>query len=197
MKKFKRVIPSDIKVEDLTPLNISCGSTKCEENLHCFSLAKTAIRKYGKSGVCIECGVNLIDWGRFQKKDIRDAKFIFRSLKFELIRHVFWHTKIDTSAINKAINLGRIELRKRVYRIIKSRVGKYNAYIDNRQTPLGKSEIVNYAQHATASCCRKCMEAWYNIPKNEILNSEELDFFTELAMLYIDERVPNLRDEPQ
>jgi len=194
-KKFKRVIPDDINVEDLTPLNISCGSTKCNEGLHCFSLKKTALKKHNSERVCHECGADLIEWDRVHKNDIKDAKFIFKSMKNELIRHVFWHTTIEQSAISFAQSRGKIELRGKAGKLLKTRIGRHNAYVDGRQTPLAGKEIINYAQHATATCCRKCLEAWHNIPQNRVLSEEQLEYCTNLVMLYITERVPNLKDK--
>lgn len=194
-KKFKRVIPDDIKVEDLTPLNISCGSTKCNDDLHCFSLKKTALKKHNSERVCHQCGTDLIEWERIHKNDIKDAKFIFRSMKNELIRHVFWHTPIEGTAISFAQSRGKIELRSKAGKLLKTRIGKHNAYVDGRQTPLAGKEIISYAQHATATCCRKCLEAWHNIPQDKVLSEEQLEFCTNLVMLYITERVPNLKDK--
>src|SRR6266542_4933492 len=98
-KKFKRV-PADIPVSDLSPLNISCGSTKCEDNLHCFKTSERDARKFGNHGVCKVCGTSLIDRKRIHQNNIKDAEFIFQSMKNELIRHVYWHTKIEKSAID-------------------------------------------------------------------------------------------------
>jgi Domain of unknown function (DUF4186) len=194
-KKFKRVIPDDIRVEDLTPLNISCGSTKCNEDLHCFSLKKSALRKHNSERVCYQCGTDLIEWDRIHKNDIKDAKFIFKSMKNELIRHVFWHTPIEENAIEFAQSRGKIELRIKASKLLKARIGKHNAFVDGRQTPLTGKEIISYAQHATATCCRKCLEAWHNIPQNRLLSDEQIEFCTNLVMLYISERVPNLKDK--
>lgn len=192
-KKFKRVVPDNIKVEDLTPLDISCGSTKCKDDLHCFSLKKSSLRNFDDERVCYECGVDLIEWQRVHKNNIKDASFIFKSMKKELIRHVFWHTKIEDSAIDQARKRGKVELRKRASKLLKSRIGKHTAW-DGRQTPLTGNEIISYAQHATATCCRKCLEAWHNIPPEVILNDKQLEYCTSLVMLYVDERVPNLND---
>lgn len=194
-KKFKRVVPDNIKVEDLTPLDVSCGSTKCNDELHCFSLKKTSLKKHNNERVCHECGVDLIDWKRVHKNNIKDAPFIFKSMKNELIRHVFWHTPIEPNAIQYAYARGREEIRSKASKLIKTRIGK-KTFMDGRQTPLNGKEIINYAQHATATCCRKCLEAWHNIPQDMALSDEQLDFCTNLVMLYIDERVPKLKDQP-
>lgn len=190
--KFKRV-PIEVPVDSLLPLDITCGSTKCEEELHCFSLKKSSEKNFGKKGVCHQCGADLIDWNRIHKHDIQDVNFTFQNMKSELIRHVFWHTQIDEKAINDAEKKGLDILITKARKIIKSRVGKYSTFIDGRQTPMGDGDIINYAQHATATCCRKCIEIWHNIPKEEPLTEEQIDFFTELVILYAVEKVPKLK----
>lgn len=191
MGKFKRV-PADVPVSDLTPLDISCGSTKCDDGFHCFKTSERAVKKYGSHGVCKECGTHLIDWKRIHKNNIKDAKFIFQSMKNELIRHVYWHTQIEEGAIQNALNSTKSEMRIHAKKILKSTIGKAHNAWDGRQTPKTGNEIVNYAQHATATCCRVCLQYWHNINKNENLTEEQLEFCTNLAMLYIEERVPNI-----
>lgn len=188
-QKFKRVIPDFINVNDLTPLDITCGATKCNDGLHCFCLSKSAIRKFGKKGVCKECGVNLINWDRVHKNKIKDAAFTFESLKNELIRHVFWHTKIPKETIEFAKDRGVKMIRENAKKILKQRVGKYIQFIDGRQTPMTGKEIINYAQHATATCCRKCLNAWHGIEIKKDLTLEELEYCTDLVMLYIKDKL--------
>lgn len=188
MTKFKKV-PIDVQIGDLTPLNITCSSTKCEDGLHCFNTGKRAAKKFGITGVCKECGQSLIDWDRIYKNDIRDAKFIFNSMKHELIRHVYWHTKIEKGAIEKARQYSNEELRIKAKKILRGKIGREQNAWDGRQTPKGGNEIVYYAQHATATCCRKCLEYWHNIPKDKVLNNEQLDFCTDLVMYYLEERL--------
>jgi hypothetical protein len=189
--KFKRV-PIEVPISELNPLNISCGSTKCEDGLHCFKTSERIAKKFGEHGVCKECGINLIDWGRIHQNNIKDAPFIFDTMKNELIRHVYWHTQIETEAIERTLKLKKDELRNHVKRVLKSKIGPPTNVWDGRQTPMMGKEIVNYAQHATATCCRKCLEYWHNISKNHKLTEEQLDFCTDLVMLYIQERVPNI-----
>ncbi len=193
--KFRKV-PIGVPVEDLTPLDITCGSTKCEDELHCFSLKKSSLRKFGKKGVCRECGSDLIDWSRIHRRDLSDVHFTFTAMKNELIRHVFWHTEIDDVARESAITEDYDKLKLRAKKALKSKVGKLTAW-DGRQTPMGNGDIVNYAQHATATCCRKCIEIWHNIPQELILTNEQLDFFTELVLLYSKDRIPELQESKE
>lgn len=193
-KKFKRVVPDEIKISDLTIENVTCGTTKCNDGYHCYSQRKTSLRKHGNERVCKECGVDLIDWKRVHKNNLKDTKFVFSELKTEIIRHVFWHTPIEEEAIIKVLTHGRNKTIARAKKFIKSRIGKHTAW-DGRQTPMGKDEMINYAQHATATCCRKCLEAWHNIKLETPLHNEQIEFCAGLIMKYIDERIPQLKDD--
>ena len=46
---------------------------------------------------------------------------------------------------------------------------------DGRQTPMSKHPVF-IAQHATATCCRKCLAKWHNIPKGRPLREVEVDY---------------------
>ncbi len=52
--------------------------------------------------------------------------------------------------------------------------------------------VIYYAQHATATCCRKCMEAWHAIDRETPLGDQEIGYATELVMRYIKVRLPDL-----
>lgn len=43
---------------------------------------------------------------------------------------------------------------------------------DGKQTPY-KGHPVFIAQHATATCCRGCLERWQHIPKGRVLSDDE------------------------
>lgn len=43
---------------------------------------------------------------------------------------------------------------------------------DGRQTPM-RNHPVFVAQHATATCCRGCLEKWHRIPRGRPLTAEE------------------------
>ena len=48
------------------------------------------------------------------------------------------------------------------------------------------------AQHATATCCRKCLKKWYHIPDNRKLTEEEINDLVDIIMVYIYNEVNNL-----
>jgi hypothetical protein len=46
---------------------------------------------------------------------------------------------------------------------------------DGKQTPM-RNHPVFIAQHATATCCRGCLEKWHHIPKGRPLSPSEIDY---------------------
>jgi hypothetical protein len=55
---------------------------------------------------------------------------------------------------------------------IETRLGPANPRRDGKQTPF-RGHPVFIAQHATATCCRKCLEKWYEIPQGRPLTVAE------------------------
>jgi len=49
----------------------------------------------------------------------------------------------------------------------------------------GRGHPVFIAQHATATCCRKCIQKWHDIEKGRALNEEEIDYIIGLIMVWI------------
>lgn len=62
---------------------------------------------------------------------------------------------------------------------------------DGKQTPM-KGHPVFIAQHATATCCRGCLEKWHRIEKGRPLTEDEIGFVLELVMGWIGEQAPSL-----
>jgi len=184
--------------ERLKPLNIKCTSTACADGLHCFLLTKK-MKQNGPSGRCRSCGAQLVDWARVFRKDLRDAKYTLESLKYELIRHHFWHVPISVYAVNYARRKGRLQLKEAARKQIAQAVGRISHPREGQQTARETNphaNAVHYAQHATAACCRRCVEEWHGIPRDRELTAEEIDYLTELAMLYVTSRLPDLAEGP-
>ena len=45
------------------------------------------------------------------------------------------------------------------------------------------------AQHATATCCRNCIQKWHGIGKGRALNDEEIEFEVGLIMRWIEGQI--------
>lgn len=179
----------------LEPLKVTCTTSDCDIDLHCFK-ATRKLRAEGKEGACRSCGAELVDWDRVHQHDAQDADYTFEAMRLELIRHHFWHVDIDQKAMTHALRKGRAALEEAVSKRILQSVGKAQPYRDGQQTPF-TGNIIFYAQHATASCCRKCMEYWHGITIGVPLIDEQIEYLSKLALLFIDERLPNLPMEGQ
>lgn len=175
------------------PLDIKCTSTDCENDLHCFKQLKRMTPD--ERGKCRACGADLIDWERIHRRDFADATHTFSALRYELIRHHFFHRPVDDAAMRHAQRKGRVRLKEAA----RHRLDKYLAPAaparDGRQTPF-EGNAIYYAQHATATCCRTCLEYWHDIPKGRPLTEQEFNYCLALVELFLDEKLPGLADEP-
>ena len=177
------------------PLPIRCTSSECDSGLHCFK-ATQKLRKQGREGACRSCGAQFVDWDRIHGRRLDDVDFTFAQLRLELVRHHFWHLDFDSKAIAHALRKGRTRLYDAARRRLQSSVARAGNAWDGRQTPWHGNTIF-YAQHAVAACCRTCIEYWHAIPKDRDLSEIELDYLTGLVLRYLDERLPELPEEPQ
>ncbi len=175
-------------------LPISCSTADCGNDLHCFRKT-TKDKQFGK-GVCQRCGADLVDWERVQKRNVDDVSHTFEALKNEFIRHEFFHRALDQKAVNYALRKGRPKLMETARHRIETSLAPSHPFRDGTQTPFDGNPIC-YAQHATACCCRKCLEYWHGIPVGRELTEGEIDYCVELIRLYLQQRMPELSDEPQ
>jgi hypothetical protein len=137
----------------------------------------------------------LVDWPRVHERRLDDVGFTFSELRRELVRHHFWHLSFDEQALNHARRKGRRRLHEAARQRIDTSVRRAGMAFDGQQTPRSGNTLY-YAQHATASCCRRCIEYWHAIPPDRDLTSEEIDYLTSLVILYLDERLPELGEDP-
>jgi Domain of unknown function (DUF4186) len=176
----------------LKPLQITCTSSDCGAGLHCFKKShKMAEVDRGK---CRSCGIDLIDWERLHRRDLSDVTFTFEALKYEMVRHHYWHQIIDQRALNHARRKGRVGLQIAARRRLVTSVGPSEPMRDGYQTPL-EGNVIYYAQHAVACCCRKCIEYWHGIPQGEALTESQIDYLADLVMQFVADRIPDLADK--
>jgi hypothetical protein len=180
----------------LKPLAISCTSTDCDQDLHCFLQKKKRGDERRHPGPCRACGADLVQWSRVQKRSLKDVKYTFDALSKEMIRHEFWHRQFDEDAINHARRKGRVRLKEAIGKRLRSSIGKAENAREGRQTPF-TGNVIYYAQHALACCCRKCLDYWHGIEPGRPLSDDEIAYFTALVHLYIERRLPWLPNEPE
>ena len=177
----------------LSSLNIKCTSADCENDLHCFKqLKKMAEEQRGK---CRYCGADLVEWNRLHMRDFGDVVYTFIALKYEMIRHYFFHKDLDEKAVRHAHRKGRIQLKEAARHRLTKYLAPAKPARDGRQTPF-EGNAIFYAQHATATCCRTCLEYWHDIPKGREMTAEEREYCAVLVDCFLDDRLPNLADTP-
>ena len=171
---------------------VTCSSHDCEQDLHSFRRRRPGSEPY-RNEQCVACGAQLIDWDRLDQHNLRDVENTFESLRLEMIRHHYWHKTIDSKALGHAQRKGVIGLREVAEHRLRQYVGLPSSQLfrDGMQTPTS-GNVIFYAQHATATCCRKCMEAWHAIDREAPLGDQEIGYLTELVMRYIQARLPEL-----
>jgi hypothetical protein len=177
-------------------LNISCTATDCGNGLHCFKATEEMVAQ-NHVGVCRDCGIQLVDWERVHCRNTRDVENTFAMFKLEKVRHFFWHIPLSQRALNHARRKGRRGLRERVKKHLSTAIGPAHPWHDGRQTPMADDSpsAIPYGQHATATCCRKCLEYWHGIPQGEAISEQDLNYLTELLCRFLEERIPDLTEE--
>jgi hypothetical protein len=173
------------------PLEISCRSTKCgpkvrpAERRHSFRSPVGELP--GVGGECIACGkTGLVDWERCWAKDPSDIDAIVDELRKELIRDAYWGEQLPERITRNASRRSGEELKARLEGTLQ-RALVANPFRDGIQTPFayGKAAtIAHCAQHATGTCCRKCLEKWFAIPRGRELSKAEWEFVNGLAWQY-------------
>lgn len=79
---------------------------------------------------------------------------------------------------------GMTKVREHAIDFISKRLAPANLPNDGRQTPM-RGHPVFVAQHATATCCRGCLEKWHRIPKGRDLTWEEQEYVVDVIMEWI------------
>lgn len=178
-------------------MKITCTTTMCDADLHCFLLSKKLSQRLSP-GSCRSCGQALVSLQRTAQRNLDDIDATFAALQRECIRHYFWHVPFGQKALNYARRRGRIELEARIAGRIQSRIGAETPYRDGQQTPIAdtKADALDYALHAVAACCRRCANYWHGIPLGRALDETEVNYLSELVRRYLRARLPDLQDGP-
>lgn len=63
---------------------------------------------------------------------------------------------------------------------------------DGKQTPY-RGHPVFVAQHATACCCRGCLEKWHRIPQGQALTPQEADYVLSVLERWLQQAAANAK----
>ena len=107
--------------------------------------------------------------------DILDrlAKSKFRS-RFKLRAKEFEYIK----------DKGLEKIKSHAEDFIRDRVAQAEPVNDGKQTPM-QGHPVFIAQHATATCCRGCIEKWHKFPKGRELTKSEQEYLVSIIIEWI------------
>lgn len=67
---------------------------------------------------------------------------------------------------------------------VTKRLARANPANDGRQTPM-RNHPAFVAQHATGTCCRKCLEKWHRVPKGKPLTEEQIDYILKVLKRWL------------
>jgi hypothetical protein len=81
-------------------------------------------------------------------------------------------------------------IRRHAEDVIARRVAPAMPHKDGRQTPY-RGHPVFVAQHATATCCRSCLERNHEIARGHELSAAEHQYIVEVIMRWIDRELPD------
>lgn len=106
---------------------------------------------------------------------------ILNKLKQSKFRSSFHLKEKDKHYINKK---GLKVIKEHAYQIIKTRLAPKDIINDGKQTPMNGHPVF-ISQHATATCCRKCLFKWHHIETNTALNEKQINYIVNLIMDWI------------
>ena len=83
---------------------------------------------------------------------------------------------------------GMEKVREHACDFIRKRLAPAEILNDGKQTPM-RGHPVFVAQHATATCCRGCLEKWHHIPKGRELTETEQKYVVDVIMEWINREI--------
>ena len=119
------------------------------------------------------------------KETIKDIDRILVSLSRSKFRARF---RLKGKLLAYARERGIKTLRNHASDFISARIAPAEIQNDGRQTPM-RNHPVFVAQHATATCCRGCIDKWHGISKGRELTIDEQNFIVELIMKWIERQL--------
>ena len=85
---------------------------------------------------------------------------------------------------------GTTAIRDHAAELIERRLAPAQPVNDGRQTPYGRHPVF-VAQHATATCCRGCLERNHQIARGHELSGEEQRYVVDVIMRWILREIPD------
>jgi hypothetical protein len=103
---------------------------------------------------------------------MRAIEELFTALAQSTFRSRFRLSQKDTHYLQQK---GLAVILDHARHFITTRLADANPANDGHQTPM-RNHPVFVAQHATGTCCRKCLEKWHHINRGRALTPDEVDY---------------------
>lgn len=84
------------------------------------------------------------------------------------------------------------KIRNHAYDFVIKRLADTSNVTDGKQTPM-KGHPVFIAQHATGTCCRRCLEKWHYISKNKNMTDDDIKYVVDIIMSWIEKEYNNYK----
>ena len=110
---------------------------------------------------------------------------IIRSNPLEKFRKSPFRRKffLDQRDLNLIDRFGLEQIKEHALNILNKSI-RIRPINDGKQTPYHGHPVFK-AQHATAVCCRKCIEKWHGFPRNKTLDNNEIKFLASVIHKWI------------
>lgn len=117
-----------------------------------------------------------------------EPKVVLARIERSRFRSSFHLSSKDAEYVLK---IGLQKITDHAYDFVRERLAEATPLRDGRQTPF-RGHPVFKAQHATATCCRGCLEKWHQIQKGKELQPEHVDGVVRLIMGWIEKEICRL-----
>ena len=84
------------------------------------------------------------------------------------------------------------KIRNHAYDFVTKRLADTSNVTDGKQTPM-KGHPVFIAQHATGTCCRRCLEKWHHISKNKNMTDDDIKYVVDIIISWIEKEYNNYK----
>ena len=96
--------------------------------------------------------------------------------------------KLRTKELEYIKDKGLDKIRSHACDFIRHRVAPTKPINDGKQTPM-RGHPIFIAQHATATCCRGCIEKWHKFPKGRELTASEQEYLVSVIMEWVNRQI--------
>ena len=140
---------------------------------------KQQMAQAAKSGYSYTPGTGTAEQIRYR---LPERGELFDRLAKSEFRSRFHLTEKDRTYVAEK---GKDRVRAYAADFVEQRLSPENPSNDGQQTPM-RGHPVFVAQHATACCCRSCLEKWHRIPTGKKLNEAEQNYIVCVLMDWIE-----------